>query len=333
MQGLKEPFKAMLDLSQVSANHTSTQMLNGAALSEAFKALMRRQRAQLIKDAEGGPVLMSFSSDGTPLSSKVRAKIQLEEKAHHRSGSQCSEYLVQLAAYRAFNMSGDAMSCVFMKEPMPLTNGKTADALFAADTSFAPTLRAMGHTGIAIQHHVYDRAMFSALMKRNAGRYVVQAADRGLLLPGGPTGRAAVLDKLRHWDIYTPCGLHDCHNSVKWQWKLKYADERKVLRDVFDCVAAVRSSYGQIMAYMPMWVVRKLDVVDDSELPSADGLAELWLALGLAQDIVDILAQKLRLQWRDGRLRVAASAAAGGAPIVDDVCNVLISVWEFSQSQ
>ena len=201
--GLGEPFKAMRDLPQVSSNHSNTQMLNGAALSEAFKAMLVRKRQKLIRDAEGGPVLMSFSSDGTPLSSNVRAKIQLQEKSHYRSGSQCSEYLVQLAVYRAFSMTGDVMSCAYMKEPLPLTKGKGADALFAADIAFAPTLRGMGHTGIAIQHHCYDRLMFSALMKRNAGRYVVQAAARELQLPGGPQGRAALLDNLCHFGTST----------------------------------------------------------------------------------------------------------------------------------
>eukprot|EP00975_Prorocentrum_lima_P065482 12903723-Prorocentrum_lima.AAC.1 len=52
-----------------------------ARVAECAKDLLRS-----LTTAENGPVLMPYSSDGTPLSSKTRVGIEVGSSTQHRSG-------------------------------------------------------------------------------------------------------------------------------------------------------------------------------------------------------------------------------------------------------
>ena len=53
-----------------------------------------------------------------------------------------------------------------LRDPLPLTEGKSANALFAAALDFHKTARQLGHVGISISHYSFDRLAFKALSKR-----------------------------------------------------------------------------------------------------------------------------------------------------------------------
>ena len=120
---IDNPYNEARSLARANWTHTKEDVIKGEALAEGLKVLMRKKREDLIEAAEGGLVLMTFSSDGTPLTAKVRSSFQIGDKKHRRSGSQSSEYLVQLACYRTINMLNEVISTAFIKEPLPLTKG------------------------------------------------------------------------------------------------------------------------------------------------------------------------------------------------------------------
>ena len=126
MKFIESPFEEIRGLARVNSGHSHNDVNNGVALAEAMKELLKQKRLALISAAEGGPVLVSFSSDGTPLRAKARVTAKVGGTSVRRSGSQTSEYLVQLAMYRTITMSGDVMSCAYLQEPEPLSKGKAA---------------------------------------------------------------------------------------------------------------------------------------------------------------------------------------------------------------
>eukprot|EP00969_Alexandrium_andersonii_P344468 15226882-Alexandrium_andersonii.AAC.1 len=72
-------------------------------------------------------------------------------------GEATEEYLAQVALARHIDIHGQSHRNVVMREPLALTNGKTALALFAAGRGLVPPAGAMGHVGASIAHYVQLR--------------------------------------------------------------------------------------------------------------------------------------------------------------------------------
>ena len=132
---------------------------------EVAKQVLLTKASALVAKGQGLPILRSYCSDGTPVSAKMRHQLSslpgpepgtVSKQRREASGTQ--EYLVQTCFYRFFDHHSKAHPACVLRDPLPLTNGKTALALFACYLKFNPSLRDMGHRGIAIEHHVEDRA-------------------------------------------------------------------------------------------------------------------------------------------------------------------------------
>ena len=119
--------------------------------AEISKAVLAASLRQLLDLAGDCPVLKSVSFDGTPI--KVRnttARLLDSGDTMKRSGYASHEFLVMLCFVRFFDALGECHTRVFTRDPMPLTHGKTAPAIFAAVTREFMTLRMMGHRGVCI---------------------------------------------------------------------------------------------------------------------------------------------------------------------------------------
>lgn len=78
----------------VGSTHLDVRVLR--RLCGAVKHFLKTNGEALVRDAGGSPVLMSYSSDGTPLSVKTRMDAQWDKGAKvATTGRATSEYVVQ----------------------------------------------------------------------------------------------------------------------------------------------------------------------------------------------------------------------------------------------
>ena len=302
-----------------------------AKICEVSKAFFRNQVETLIAETNGQPMLYSYSSDGTPLHTKDRVVKQLPTgQKVTRSGGAGHEYLVQQGFVRTLGFDGHKTLAI-LREPLPLQHGKSAGALFAAGVAFLPTLRELGHNNIAISHYCFDRGAFSAVSRLFHQHHValahVASGTPSSSSPGSDIGTERGLLPLLEWNVATACCNHDCHNGLKWGLHNHFGDAQ-LIQDVHIGTESLRNSYMQLLQNLGPWLVGVVEFVED---PSPSGtLEQLWTALGLPPDIVDVLANKLHLIFKDGRLEIH-SVLAGDPTLFEEVSGVLLSVWKFTK--
>ena len=76
------------------------------ALSEGLKQYLDLRASNIIHNCHGAPLLYTLSSDGTPLSYRVRNVIKLMQKQQVREGCCSHEFLVQQAYLRTYTEGG-----------------------------------------------------------------------------------------------------------------------------------------------------------------------------------------------------------------------------------
>ena len=161
---------------QTAARSSVADVRAKARLCEVCKHVMEMEVRQLVVDAGNRPMLMHYSADGTPLSTKVRTQRQVSENLTvMREGRSQSELLVQHANFRTIDHAGNAVTRVMLRDPLPLAHGKGAWAIFACGAEWATSLRQRGHRGIAVQHYCFDRAGYSASQRMFRPHQVVVA--------------------------------------------------------------------------------------------------------------------------------------------------------------
>ena len=90
--------------------------------------------------------------------------------------------------------------------------------------------------------------------------------------------------------------------------------------------------FGLLHLHLGPWLSTHFEAVPDEQLPPIEDRAELWTALGLEPDLVDLLANRLRLQWdlNAGKLQVAASCVAKGY-LLANLSQALLCIWELNK--
>ena len=94
---------------------------------EVLKHYQRAQCIRLIQQSGDLPILVSYSSDGTPVEVATRRTVSIGP--HHkqqRHGSDCHEFLVQRQFVRYTDSGGAQQTRVMLSGPVPLMRGKSA---------------------------------------------------------------------------------------------------------------------------------------------------------------------------------------------------------------
>ena len=123
------------------------------------------------------------------------------------------DFLIEKPYLQTTTTAGQPLISCILRDPVPLTQGKTAWCSFAALAKFMPMARTQGHTGPAINHYCFDRALQAPLSKRLDQRhrlYYQLAHDRHY----SPDDIG--LRELFDWCIRTGCAAHDTHTGLKW---------------------------------------------------------------------------------------------------------------------
>lgn len=143
-----------------------------------------------------------------------------------------------------------------------LGEGKTAWALYAAGRASLPTLRELGHEGIAISHYTFDRACFSALQRSFKQTHLALVVS-----DHGPSCGYNLLDLT--WVLAKGCALHDCHNGLTWSL-YGHFHNTELMKDVFIATQSLRNSFTMLPTGMGEWMATHIDFVGDDELPDPE---------------------------------------------------------------
>lgn len=291
---------------------------------EILKWYLASRARQLVVEAYGRPVLISYSSDGTPIKTQERISRRLTKKMHvQRVGGAATEYLIQQCFVRYFDAHQVPRTAVVLRDPLPLTEGKSAWAVFAAGRDFFPTLVELGHTGISVVHVVFDRALFAPLRKhfsehlelcsrRFAGS--ATSALQGELLP------------LLQWFCASGCSNHDVHNSMKWAMHAHFQNSA-LLKEVHIGIESLRNAYTQLHDMLSQWLTSHIRF--EATGVESEHLRQMWTLLGVEPQWADTLAD-LGLHWRKDHLYLLPWAAKE-PDMLERVSTCLLHLWRFAR--
>ena len=278
---------------------------------EIGKVVLQHAAQELVSSAANCPMLNSKSADGTPISVVLRHRRQLPSGAIvERSGRECKDFLIKNQFLRAY-LPGGYTTRVVLQDPVTLTHGKSADAIFQACRKDWRSLRQMGHGGCAIEHYCYDRLGIESHERLWRQWHSLHAPEFDALADGMP----ADMFRLTEFVLVTACAAHDAQNAFRWAVHGSIAD-KDLIRDTNVPIQSLRNSMDIIMRHVSEWVGLRLSCVADSADEVVDRRRQLWQMLDIDVETVEVLAETLQLEFRDGRLFVASSCP-GRADLVD----------------
>ena len=296
-----------------------------ARLCEVGKAFLQAKARSLVASANGQPILVHFSSDGTPISTKKQVKGTSPAYSASRQGRDTEEYQVQHVFYRTLDSAGQPSTVALVRDPVPLTHGKSALAIYSSGKAFFQNARQLGHMGISICTYSWDRAAYGALSRVWRQHHMVLGASFSMPERGLDSEALSLLE----WVEPIPCCQHDTHNALKWSLH-SYFNDAQLMGDMYIIVASVRNAYVLLHQHLAHWLQAKLVLVPDHELPPVQERVDLWTALGVDPDLVELLACKLRLQWEGGKVEIAESCA-DLPDLLETLSTALLGLWQFQQ--
>ena len=128
--------------------------------------------------------MTSKSADGTPANAVQRSRVQLPSGREVRSsGRSAAEYLVKQQYARSLHPDGTYQTAVCLDEATPLHHGTSAPSMFPVCAKKWKTLRQCGHTGIALEHYVFDRKGLTAWGETLEATPHCRASDQSRVVP------------------------------------------------------------------------------------------------------------------------------------------------------
>ena len=139
--------------------------------TEVIKKALWATASALITKSEGRPVMYSYSSDGTRLTTTTTFRTNVGFKKIQRSGSTSHEFLQQVGYLKTTNSLGQPIQSCLMRDPVPLDEGQSTFNEYTAFREFFTGIRRQGHMGIIVNHVAWGRAVFSAMQRKVRNNY------------------------------------------------------------------------------------------------------------------------------------------------------------------
>ena len=262
-----------------------------ARCCEAERTFLRCRFERFLRDRANSPVLMTYSSDVTPLLTVERYAHAHDDECVVRKGRCSHEFLIQ----RCFAADLDGGTACLFEKPLCMAK-KTAFAHFAAYRQFCKTPSEYGAHSLNVVAHIYDRAIQSPVARLH--RQWQHLRDSKLADEEQDEG-ASYKRWLHTWFVSVGCAAHDCHGGLKWSI-LSYFNDKQVLKSAFIVVESLRNGYSLIVKHLAPWISRVLHF-EDWHFPDC---RQLYMALDVDPGLLDDL-EDLELRFSQGCLRVA----------------------------
>ena len=180
-------------------------MATRCSVCEVGKATLASRVRRFVKECAHEPCRRSTSSDGTPITVSHRVEAELQHGCIiRRSGKACHEFQVGLSIYKC--VDPDLHPRMSLREPMPMTHGKTAPAEWAICQASSLSLREAGHQGPAVEHYAWDRAKYTALARIAKAWHAREEFESS----GGVSKQEL---ELSQFVICTACACHDTNKA------------------------------------------------------------------------------------------------------------------------
>lgn len=300
--------------------------------------LLQSDLAKAWPEIGGLPVMLAYSSDGTPLRNVSYTLSSFQEQPkesaakRQRVGKSVVEVLVQNVFLRWFEPNGTCQTRALVQAPLPMT-GKNASSLLACALDAITIPRDRGHQGIAISCYVFDGASSNGLMvKRLKQFHLHRAMERKA--KDLEEGRVPKMLLLKEWIVSMVCKAHACHNALKWSMGMPKSIVA-ALKDLWIVLNSIRNSANLLHERLAQWLGERLTFVPEHELPVPSELATMWSALGLKEELVEALAWQWRLVFEQGMMKVSDNHAHDPDildKVADAFCSVM-SVQKFTESR
>ena len=138
------------------------------AVADLCEMAARRDPALKRLAAGDAPVLMSYSSDGTPMLTSHTVTAKVKGKTVRSRHKRSSELLIE----RLFVDTGSGRPRVVFRDPLPLDHGTGSWFCYQACRPLFPSGRAAGATGLVLQHYAFDRKLLTKLQRILEGRRI-----------------------------------------------------------------------------------------------------------------------------------------------------------------
>eukprot|EP00971_Amphidinium_carterae_P336401 6472763-Amphidinium_carterae.2 len=291
------------------------------ALTHEVLRLLADEYSTLVAHASEKAVLQSLSVDGTPI--KVKQTLTTGgvqgKNVRRRVGQDSLELLCMVTWLRFMTATGECETRCRVAFPKPLRYGKDAWCVFGCVSEFQTTLRDQGHTGIAVEHAVMDRALFSSIWRKQKQR--VTLAHHKLHVGGMSTEEVNLLN-LKSWCVGTGCAAHDSHKCLQWGLQ-RYLSNADLLRDCCIVMESIRNSYTALASSLVGWIGEKLVRVPPCE--EGAGRLALWQHLGVDADIIDLLCE-MELRWGENELCISETYASSSGDVIGDISLCILAV-------
>lgn len=246
------------------------------------------------------PLVLSITADGTPLRVKQDIVETQRSATVRRRGGHLVEFLVMRGYFfSGVGPSGPELRRACLRDPMPMTLGKSAEHHYRAICQEFDMLQSLGAESVCLTHYGFDGAMFRALRRLLHARH-------GLVHQSVVTGECSAeergrlwLKALLDWQVYTRCPCHD--GSKALEWALKPFAEGDTWRDLFITVESLRNGYVQLHRNLKGWLCTNL-LVDDKPFDQALSL-RWWQLVGLEPEWAERLSE-VNLRWDGNSLRM-----------------------------
>ena len=289
------------ELGRASGMLSKTDSTQVALYCEASKEVLLGRAQAMVASSAGLPVLSSKSCDGTPIRVQHHASLKLPSgKKAKTIGKRGVEILVSNEFIRFQDPSeGWKTSCI-VSEPVPLTKGKSVDLVTAAARQTWQSLRSLGAKGLTVEHYVWDRAGIEALERHARAWHAAQPEF---------VHEKYGAECCKHMEmlVVTPCALHDSQNGFRWAF-LQQCKDRTLMRDLYIATASLRNSADLFSTRIATWIGQSLTFVETRGSVWREEMRELWMALDVAPDLVEILVADLELHWDGTNLCVMSGA-------------------------
>ena len=308
---------------RASSSLTRDETRQMQAACDISKKVRKESVVRLIAASDHRPCLQSCSADATPIQVSVEVQKHLPNGRLIRRGGKAShELLINVQFLRYVDELSNIHTVAGVRDPIPLTHGKSSDAIFSGLRAVWGSLRMHGHRGGAIQHYGFDRCGFTALRRRTMQYHQ--------LLQGSWASEvhSSNVLSLLEWVVFTPCALHDAQNAFKWCMKAFFGDV-DIMKAIFIGVCSVRNSMDVIITYIAEWVSVSFSFAEPLSDEEKGTMDLFWSTLQVPEDLKQLLVHALELRVENNRLLVKA-----GIP-TPDVINMLVptllGVWRITK--
>ena len=265
-------------------------------VGEVAKEVLARGVYRFAYQADQHPCSRTTQSDGTPITVTDRIREELGSgTVFMRRGRACHEFQVGCSYYRCAKL--DVRPRILLREPVPMTAGKSAMSEWAILQRDSVSLRQAGHLGPAVEHYCWDRAKFSALTR------IAKCFHAQERFPAAGGVSSKVLS-LSQFVVTTGCSLHDVNKAQEWGMHAEFHN-KEILRDCWVVCESLRNSLNLVKKCIGAWLAESVVFVDPLPATGVEEIRCLFTALGVEPEVVEFFTEVLELRFEGDKLLVS----------------------------